>query len=541
MSLLSSGQSDERIPATSVDELLRAVRIGLDQLEVELQQANLDIVECEARLAAVVDLHPGDGRVIAARTAIEGVAVGSQEHLDKALDAARAHAAARDRRRGSRGALDRPGGPRGDRRRPRRAPAGSTSHCRRRRAPAALPVAASHAELTSWATPPAEDLARRTHPLEPGLPPAAPAPAALEPEVQSAAELAFWAEATAAEPERGGGVDVALTRGVGGARAGDPDRPPPLDRVMASATTVYVPPPVDQPMPTPRPLVQSRDRGDRIFRSGSLGTGVVVLAIMAGVGLFLSIEAWDALSQDRRLVPHHRRVAAGPRRVRHRRRAHSARSLIALVAVAVALPISMGTALFITEVAPPRLRSTLHRDGRPDGRGAERRLRPVGPVLLPGPRRRPVALDLDRGSAGSRSSTSTGADPNNPLPNATVYTASTFIAGIVVALMVMPIQCSIMREVFSQVPIGEREGAFALGSTRWGMIRIVSLPFGRGGIIGGTMLGLGRALGETIAVYLIISPRFDINFHMLEAGGRTRCRASSPCASARRRASACRR
>jgi phosphate transport system permease protein len=78
-----------------------------------------------------------------------------------------------------------------------------------------------------------------------------------------------------------------------------------------------------------------------------------------------------------------------------------------------------------------------------------------------------------------------------------------------------------MREVFSQVPIGEREGAYALGGTRWGVIRIVSLPFARGGIIGGTMLGMGRALGETIAVALILSARFDINFHVLESGGNT--------------------
>ena len=92
------------------------------------------------------------------------------------------------------------------------------------------------------------------------------------------------------------------------------------------------------------------------------------------------------------------------------------------------------------------------------------------------------------------------------------------IVVVVVAMMVIPIQCVVMREVFSQVPPGEREGAFALGSTRWGMIRVVSVPFGRGGIIGGTMLGLGRALGETIAVYLIISSRFDISFHVLEAG-----------------------
>jgi phosphate transport system permease protein len=92
------------------------------------------------------------------------------------------------------------------------------------------------------------------------------------------------------------------------------------------------------------------------------------------------------------------------------------------------------------------------------------------------------------------------------------------VAGIVVAMMVMPIQCVVRREVFSQVPVGEREGAFALGSTRWGMSRVVSIPFGRGGIIGGTMLGLGRALGETIAVLLIISPVFQINFHVLQQG-----------------------
>ena len=114
-----------------------------------------------------------------------------------------------------------------------------------------------------------------------------------------------------------------------------------------------------------------------------------------------------------------------------------------------------------------------------------------------------------------------GADPNSPNASLTVYSASIFVAGIVVALMVMPIQTSVMREVFSQVPIGEREGAYALGGTRWGVIRIVSLPFARGGIIGGTMLGLGRALGETIAVALILSSRFDINFHVLESGGNT--------------------
>ena len=75
--------------------------------------------------------------------------------------------------------------------------------------------------------------------------------------------------------------------------------------------------------------------------------------------------------------------------------------------------------------------------------------------------------------------------------------------------MIVPICTAVMREVFSQAPPGEKEGALALGGTRWGVIKSVVLPFGRGGIIGGSMLGLGRALGETIAVTLIISPLFN--------------------------------
>ena len=85
--------------------------------------------------------------------------------------------------------------------------------------------------------------------------------------------------------------------------------------------------------------------------------------------------------------------------------------------------------------------------------------------------------------------------------------------------MIAPSICSVTREVFSQAPIGEREGAYALGGTKWGMIRSVVLPYGKGGMIGGTMLGLGRALGETIAVFLIISPIFVIQPNILQNGG----------------------
>ncbi len=91
--------------------------------------------------------------------------------------------------------------------------------------------------------------------------------------------------------------------------------------------------------------------------------------------------------------------------------------------------------------------------------------------------------------------------------------------------MVVPTTTSIMREAFSQAPVGEREGAYALGATRWGVIRTVVLPFGRGGIIGGTMLGLGRALGETIAVYMIISPVFVHQLAGAEVGDQLGLRA----------------
>ena len=87
--------------------------------------------------------------------------------------------------------------------------------------------------------------------------------------------------------------------------------------------------------------------------------------------------------------------------------------------------------------------------------------------------------------------------------------------------MVIPLTTSVMRNVFSQAPLGEREAAYALGSTRWGMIRTVVLPFSRGGIIGGTMLGLGRALGETVAVLFLLSTDFGFRVRIFQQGGIT--------------------
>lgn len=101
------------------------------------------------------------------------------------------------------------------------------------------------------------------------------------------------------------------------------------------------------------------------------------------------------------------------------------------------------------------------------------------------------------------------------------FVQSMFIAGVVVSLMVLPITASVTREVFAQTPPGEKEAALALGGTRWGMIRMVVLPYGRGGIIGGSMLGLGRALGETIAVSLLLPQIPLLTWRILGNGGAT--------------------
>jgi len=99
---------------------------------------------------------------------------------------------------------------------------------------------------------------------------------------------------------------------------------------------------------------------------------------------------------------------------------------------------------------------------------------------------------------------------------------SSMIAGFVVGIMIVPIITSVSRDVMAQVPREQCEGALALGGTRWGMIRSVILPFGRSGIVGATLLGFGRALGETIAVTLILaSPVVKSNIHVLQAGAGT--------------------
>lgn len=99
------------------------------------------------------------------------------------------------------------------------------------------------------------------------------------------------------------------------------------------------------------------------------------------------------------------------------------------------------------------------------------------------------------------------------------FDASPFISAIVLGLMIIPIASSVTREVYSRAPQDQISAAYALGGSRWGALKVVVLPFGRSGLIGGMLLGLGRALGETVAVLLTLNLVFKVKFQVLASAG----------------------
>ncbi len=100
-----------------------------------------------------------------------------------------------------------------------------------------------------------------------------------------------------------------------------------------------------------------------------------------------------------------------------------------------------------------------------------------------------------------------------------LFTRSPFVAGLVLAVMIIPIVTSISREIFAQAPLDRVQAAYALGANKWAMIKAVVLPFGANGVVGGAMLGLGRAFGETVAVFSVLSIVYKANLHILFGAG----------------------
>jgi phosphate transport system permease protein len=263
----------------------------------------------------------------------------------------------------------------------------------------------------------------------------------------------------------------------------------------------------------------ARDRGalaDDAFRWLALGAALTVLAVLGLIACSTTREAWPALRLAKldfvlsdRWIPNDV-DGTGPLTQQFGAFAYIFGTVVvATISLVLAVPVSLGIALFVTEVAPRRLRGWVVTlldllaavpsvvfglwgvlVLAPDVTGFYGWLHGVLGWL-------PVVGNLFGPDANGR---------------------SFMTAGIVLALMVVPITTSVMREVLLTVPRQDRDGALALGATRWEVIRGVVLPHSFGGLIGGVMLGLGRAMGETIAVALVIGSSAQVTSNLFASG-----------------------
>jgi phosphate transport system permease protein len=283
---------------------------------------------------------------------------------------------------------------------------------------------------------------------------------------------------------------------------------------MTTLTELFTePPPGDEDQP--RSIDSGIGGSDRVFQISATGIGAVVLILTGAIGLFLGYQLLPTLRDyglhfftAQQWSPDTNQLGIAGVLV--------GTVEVALIALAISFPLSLATALFISEYAPESIKGTLV---------ALIDLMAAVPSIVYGLWGvfliEPHALYVARwinAYFGWFPLFHVNADPRAANFSAHLYEQSAFIAGLIVSMMVVPLGCAVMRGVFAQAPIGEREAAYALGATKWGMIRSVVIPFGRGGIIGGTMLSLGRALGETVAVLLIISPEYDVKLRPLESG-----------------------
>nr|WP_209895826.1 phosphate ABC transporter permease subunit PstC [Brachybacterium fresconis] len=246
-----------------------------------------------------------------------------------------------------------------------------------------------------------------------------------------------------------------------------------------------------------------RRLGDSVFSALSIGSGLLIFVTLALVAIFLTSESIPAMKESREILGDSATFSL----VETTLPLIFGTILAAAIALVVAIPISVGIALFISHYAPPRMASAL---------GYMIDLLAAVPSVVYGlwggiwlvPKMEPLYVFLNTYFgwiplfAG---------DPHAPMRNL----AS---AAIVLAVMVLPIITAVAREVFLQTPTLQEEAALALGATRWETVRTVVLPFGRSGVVAASMLGLGRALGETMAVLMILAPGATFSFHILEVG-----------------------
>jgi phosphate transport system permease protein len=255
------------------------------------------------------------------------------------------------------------------------------------------------------------------------------------------------------------------------------------------------------------PLAHRRPLGDRIFQILAAAAGVLVLVILALIAISTSQQAsswfstagWSIFTVDWNPATNN----------------FGAMSFVygtvitAAIAIILSVPVSVAIALLLTEVVPRRW-------ARPIVYVID--LLAVVPSVVWGLWGILVFAPWLYQIYTSIASGVKGIPVLDPLFGQPVSGASFFTAGIILAFMITPIVTSLSREVIATVPAIDKEGAYALGATRWEMIRGAVWPHSQAGVVGAVLLGLGRAMGETIAVALVIGSSATITSHLLAPG-----------------------
>lgn len=249
--------------------------------------------------------------------------------------------------------------------------------------------------------------------------------------------------------------------------------------------------------------IRGRQRpGDRIFSGTAVGAGVIILLLLAAVTVFLVAESIPAFLSDPETNP----ILDGESFLEYVGPLVFGTIWASFLALLIASPLAIGIALFISHYAPRRAAAALGY---------------VIDLLAAVPS---VVYGLWGGAtfAGLVQPFYVWLNDNLgwiPLfsGQASATGRTILTAALVLAVMVLPIMTAICREVFLQTPVLHEEAALALGSTRWEMIKMAVLPFARGGIVSAAMLALGRALGETMAVTMVLSVSGAVTFELLTA------------------------
>ena len=267
--------------------------------------------------------------------------------------------------------------------------------------------------------------------------------------------------------------------------------------------------------PSPREITTEPRTSDKVFRGLVTAGGLSSLLILGLIAIFLGYRGFEVLVQEGLGF-----ITNSDWSVTVDENANVVDSsfglaamlvgtiLCAFVAVVIALPISVFSALFLNFYAPDRLKRFLV---------ALIDMMAAFPSILFGIWGFLVLMPTAEYWA-KLIHKYLGWIPLFDL-QVPVYTRSPFVAGVVLAIMIIPLITSVSREVFSQAPLDRIQAAYALGATRWAMIKAVVIPHGRNGVIGGAMLGLGRAMGETVAVFTVLNIVFQVNWQVLLGAG----------------------